>query len=640
MNKIAGVLAAIVCASLMGHATDKVKQSASHFPNILNIQHTPDTLVGCKGLFTDAGSWMGFTIPSKESWVNGFCGPFSIDGRHWISKSIAEVNVVRNGRSYRANGFSPDSTSYFPGFAYISSRQKDVKVEQQLHFIDKHHAVLQLSSKNVSWQISSTVWLPKSIVKKEGNSVVIIIANGETATVTFPSSFKVSVDGLTYTASSSKTSDRAYVAISYYENEAQHKALAKEEATIIKKPAAAIAQSKARWNGYLAKALRSDMPSAYNRIAAKSVVTLIANWRSAKGDLLHDGVVPSHAVGYFVGLWAWDSWKHAVALSRFEPNLAKDQIRAMFDYQMEDGMVIDCIYSDKRENNYRDSKPPLAAWAVMEVYKQTKDLAFVKEMFPKLTKYYRWWFTHRDHDKNGICEFGSVDGTDEAAKWESGMDNAVRFDSAKMVKNSDNAWSFDQESVDLNAFLYLENKLLKEMAKLINAPFNESFDGQKIDRYFFDASKGYYYDRKLGNGFISVEGSEGYIPMWAKMASKEHAEAAVKMYRRTDKFSTYIPFPTLCADHPEFTPNGYWRGPIWLDQVYFAISGLRSYGYANEADRYTDVVFTRLKGVAGNLPIHENYDTHTGGLLKAPHFSWSAAHLLMLYWEYSHNNKK
>ena len=70
-------------------------------------------------------------------------------------------------------------------------------------------------------------------------------------------------------------------------------------------------------------------------------------------------------MGYFVGMWAWDSWKHAVALSRIEPQLAKNQVRTMFDYQMEDGMVIDCIYSDKKENNYRDSKPPLAAWAVM-----------------------------------------------------------------------------------------------------------------------------------------------------------------------------------------------------------------------------------------------------------------------------------
>lgn len=65
--------------------------------------------------------------------------------------------------------------------------------------------------------------------------------------------------------------------------------------------------------------------------------------------LLHDGVVPSHAVGYFMGFWAWDSWKHAAALADFAPELAKNQVRAMFDYQMDNGMIIDCIYTDIRE---------------------------------------------------------------------------------------------------------------------------------------------------------------------------------------------------------------------------------------------------------------------------------------------------
>lgn len=108
----------------------------------------------------------------------------------------------------------------------------------------------------------------------------------------------------------------------------------------------------------------------------------------------------------------------------------------------------------------------------------------------------------------------------------------------------------------------------------------------------------------------------------------------------TTKFSTYIPFPTVAADNPDFMPKGYWRGPIWLDQTYFAISGLRKYGYVKEADKYTRQVFDRLNGLKGNGAIHENYEAHTGERLKAPHFSWSAAHLLMLYEEYGQREKE
>ena len=342
--------------------------------------------------------------------------------------------------------------------------------------------------------------------------------------------------------------------------------------------------------------------------------------------------MPSHA--HFLGYWAWDSWRHAFALARFAPELAKNQIRAMFDYQNEDGMIIDCIFSKKSKNNTLDSKPPLAAWAVMEVFNQTKDTAFLKEMYPKLVKYNQWWYKNRDHKQNGICEFGSTNGKIQPAKWESGMDNAIRFDSAIVVKNNDSAWSFDQESVDLNSFLFLEDKILNQIALLLNKPYTQLIDGNKLDNYLFDSVKGYYYDRKFDGKFITIEGCEGFTPMWVKMSSKENAQLVVKMYEKVNKFSSFIPFPSVCIDEPKHTYDGYWRGPIWLDQVYFGISGLRNYGYKKEADIYTEQVFTRLNGISSDAPIYETYDPKTGEGLRAPQFGWSAVHLLLLYWEY------
>ena len=63
------------------------------FNNILDIAYTPDTLTRCRGWFTDAGSWMGFTLPQKDHWVNGFCGPFSLDmnRRPWMAQSAVTV---------------------------------------------------------------------------------------------------------------------------------------------------------------------------------------------------------------------------------------------------------------------------------------------------------------------------------------------------------------------------------------------------------------------------------------------------------------------------------------------------------------------------------------------------------------------
>ena len=97
------------------------------------------------------------------------------------------------------------------------------------------------------------------------------------------------------------------------------------------------------------------------------------------------------------------------------------------------------------------------------------------------------------------------------------------------------------------------------------------------------------------------------------------------------KFATYVPFPTVSADHSEYG-RGYWRGPVWLNQAYFAIAALARYGYNAEAQEFTQRLFDRLEGLKNSDgPIRENYDALTGEGLNVKHFSWSAAHLLLLY---------
>ena len=70
---------------------------------------------------------------------------------------------------------------------------------------------------------------------------------------------------------------------------------------------------------------------------------------------------------------------------------------------------------------------------------------------------------------------------------------------------------------------------------------------------------------------------------------------------------------------------------MWLDQSYFAIAALVNYKKSAEAKRYTYHIFDRLEGLAEDLPIRENYWPLNGKGMRVNHFSWSAAHLLLLY---------
>ena len=606
------------------------------FNNILDIAYTPDTLTRCRGWFTDAGSWMGFTLPQKDHWVNGFCGPFSLDmnRRQWMAQSAVTV-----GYADQANViFTPDSTCYFPGELYLSASSEEGKIIQRLNFLDASTALLRIHSDAVKeLSLTASQWGKEIQVQTDQNTVIARHPSGEIVALTFTPDVSVKGTDNNYQAKINGSEHDTYIAISFYTGEKELSAGLQKAQLALSNPQEGLKANKERWEGYLTKILRKDMKPEYDRIAVKAVVTLISNWRTHRGGLLHEGIVPSHAAYYFVGFWAWDTWRFSAALAKFDPELAKDNIRAMFDYQQPDGMIIDCIYTDPAENNARDSKPPLVSWAVDEIFTHTNDTAFISEMYPQLMAYYKWWYNKRDHNRNGMCEYGSTDGTLEAAAWESGMDNAIRFDDAKMLKNNgaEDAWSMDQESVDLNAYLALECKLLKKFASILGVTFDGPDYSSQVADYFFDKEKGFFFDRRLKDGsFIQEPGCEAYTPLWTEVATADQVKAMLPLLTDTAKFSTYIPFPTVAADNPKYNPRGYWRGPIWLDQTYFAIRGLRNYGYNKMADEYTLQVFDRLQGLKEGAPIHENYGTHTGELLKAPHFSWSSSHLLMLYDDY------
>ena len=606
------------------------------FNNILDIAYTPDTLTRCRGWFTDAGSWMGFTLPQKDHWVNGFCGPFSLDmnRRQWMAQSAVTVRYADQANVI----FTPDSTCYFPGELYLSASSEEGKIIQRLNFLDASTALLRIhSDAGKELSLTASQWGKEIQVQTDQNTVIARHPSGEIVALTFTPDVSVKGTDNNYQAKINGSEHDTYVAISFYTGEKELSAGLQKAQLALSNPQEGLKANKERWEGYLTKILRKDMKPEYDRIAVKAVVTLISNWRTHRGGLLHEGIVPSHAAYYFVGFWAWDTWRFSAALAKFNPKLAKDNIRAMFDYQQPDGMIIDCIYTDPAENNARDSKPPLVSWAVDEIFTHTNDTAFISEMYPQLMAYYKWWYNKRDHNRNGMCEYGSTDGTLEAAAWESGMDNAIRFDDAKMLKNdgAEDAWSMDQESVDLNAYLALECKLLKKFAGILGVTFDGPDYSSQVADYFFDKEKGFFFDRRLKDGsFIQEPGCEAYTPLWTKVATADQVKAMLPLLTDTAKFSTYIPFPTVAADHPKYNPRGYWRGPIWLDQTYFAIRGLRNYGYNKMADEYTLQVFDRLQGLKEGAPIHENYGTHTGELLKAPHFSWSSSHLLMLYDDY------
>lgn len=97
------------------------------------------------------------------------------------------------------------------------------------------------------------------------------------------------------------------------------------------------------------------------------------------------------------------------------------------------------------------------------------------------------------------------------------------------------------------------------------------------------------------------------------------------------KFNTCIPLGTLDVSHLRLRPTcGYWRGPAWIDQVYFGVTCLRRYGYDREANRLVEKYLHNAQGLLTDGPIHENYNPLTGESLNCPNFGWSSAMTLKM----------
>ncbi|NNE54635.1 MAG: hypothetical protein HKN32_01350 [Flavobacteriales bacterium] len=401
-------------------------------------------------------------------------------------------------------------------------------------------------------------------------------------------------------------------------------------------------ENQTRWQKMLAPyATKFAEHEELYKLSAKCLTTLMANWKRPAGQLKHDGLFPSNHEEWFHGIWAWDSWKHAAALAQIDPHLAKEQVRAMFVFQNEAGMVADCAFRDPdiEETNWENTKPPLATWAVKMIHDATGDDDFVVEMMPQLIAYHQWWERRRNHDPNQMFAYGSENSSKKTALWESGMDNAVRFDYAGYFVFPPNYYgALDFKNVDLNCYLYQEQLLIEELLEKTSSteefPFERLFSENPVD-YFWSKNDKFFFEvrqnEKIAPSFVKIKGPESLAPLFTQTCSQSQAKDVVDVMMTDSIFNTYVPFPTVDATHDKFDPQeGYWRGPVWIDQAYFGVKGMRNYGFEKEANAQTLKLIHNAEGILGNAPLRENYNPLTGEGLNAKHFSWTAACLLLM----------
>jgi glycogen debranching enzyme len=208
-----------------------------------------------------------------------------------------------------------------------------------------------------------------------------------------------------------------------------------------------------------------------------------------------------------------------------------------------------------KEKGQLTSSAPWYAWLNWEVFRITRDTAFLRQMYQSSKHFYNFYTTHRDTDHDGH----------EALHW--------------------------------------KKDYLKRSA-LINKTFWDP-----VNHFYYNVNKRTHTFSYKSKDDLKRDEIIGFLPLWAGMADKHQARYRVRHLTDTATFWRRYGVPSLSAADPYYNPRGYWNGPVWIQWDYLIERGLLDYGYHKVAGELVHKVTDNMIGVLkSNHELWEFYD--------------------------------
>ncbi|OGE26159.1 hypothetical protein A3C26_01380 [Candidatus Daviesbacteria bacterium RIFCSPHIGHO2_02_FULL_39_12] len=361
------------------------------------------------------------------------------------------------------------------------------------------------------------------------------------------------------------------------------------------------------------------------------------------------------APGAYPYQWLWDSCFHAIILTHYKINDAKNEIVSLLSKQFENGMIPHIIYWDKKlpgsfpriiwgkNHTSTITQPPMLAYAVWQIFQKDKDSLFVKKVYSNLYHFYRYLLTERDPHTNHLIGIMNPD--------ESGEDNSPRFDFAlnlppnhTLKENTKKRMHLVKQNIEchfdapfcmrnffwvkdvpFNVIMVENLRLLVQLATSLGYSEDAKFFDEQREK-IIEAMKKFMYEDDLfwstfGEDYqkIKIKTWAIFAPLFAKILNQKQAQNLVEKHLLNPKeFWTEFPVPTTSLDEPSFDPSGYWRGPTWIGTNWFIYKGLQNYGFNSIAEeiKRSSVNLLQKSG------FREYFNPQTGEGLGAMQFSW------------------
>ncbi|PYQ49195.1 MAG: hypothetical protein DMF78_18975 [Acidobacteria bacterium] len=384
----------------------------------------------------------------------------------------------------------------------------------------------------------------------------------------------------------------------------------------------------------------------------------------------YDFVCPS--MGTYPFQWFWDSCFHAVALSHFDRERARSEVRSLLKNAQPDGFVAHVTfwqreafeemlktYSIAYRTPYLSDcmQPPLLAEAVQAAAGGEGGRKFLEEVLPRVRAYYDWLDRVRDPDRDGLIATLQPD--------ESGLDHTPKYDAYLGIEGTElqdfiDAWDrvaapyaavgrdpakmfgldrFVCEDVLVNT-IYAENqRVLADLlgsagddagARALRARASRTVEGLVSKCY--DAEAGLFFDLAGRREHrLRVNTISSLMPILLPDLPPRVVARLVSHVTDTREYAAPFPVPSVAMNEPSYAPGVVgtklvWRGPTWMNSNWYLARGLRRHDRDDLARRIEDRSGALVEGAG----FREYYHPATGEGSGAHDFSWTGIVLDML----------
>lgn len=352
------------------------------------------------------------------------------------------------------------------------------------------------------------------------------------------------------------------------------------------------------------------MPEVSQEYGLGAELAAYVNWESVvapEGHLAHPAMLMSK--NWMTSVWSWDQCFNAMALSFKDPKLAWDQYMLPIDNQDVNGAFPDRM--NDQSDSWDFTKPPIHGWVLSWMLRNGSfnNGEHLTQVYEPLARWTNWYFQFRDQNKDGLPEYRH--GND------SGWDNSTAMLSGVPV-----------ETPDLDAFLILQMDTLAKVAHTLGKEKDAIAWKSRSDQLLSAMLKKLW---KVDHfvGVRSVDGADVesetlllYLPLiLGKRLPADVQKKLLDGLMKKGRFLTENGFATEALTSKYYTPDGYWRGPIWAPATMLLAEGLDSIDRRQVADN----IRTRFCNMVQKGGMSENFDAITGTGLRDPAYTWTSS---------------